>query len=700
MKNSLLYKAHYIIILLLFASCRSNKYNIKESQWTIKYNTESGTVSLFHQSHPILQEVYARVKIGNDTLESKNYNLVAIKKNSIQDKLGKGNKYIFEYKAKNKPQLKHCFYNYSSYPNCILTELIIENKEQIETNYITPLYSIKEQSFLPNDNSNRVVRVPFDNDNFVSYLCSPFPTPNISFEVSCFFNGKSRQGLVIGSVEHNIWKTGVLSHGNNKSFNTLEKLECYGGITHELTRDINKQEDKPSCEHGKIKGTLIKSPKILIGYHTDWRKGMEEYATINSKITPPRQWNKEVPFGWNSWGAMANHVNYTGVTDVSDFIKNDLQPKGFENNSTTYIGLDSFWDNFSDDELKEFVLHCNANNQKAGIYWCPFSDWFGNPNSEVEGTNGKYKYKDIYLYANNKPRKIESLAVDPTHPGTKQRIDYYISRFKELGFSYIKLDFINNGALEADSFYNPNVTTGIQAYNEGMDYLSKACDDLFMALSIAPIFPSQYGTSRRISCDTWGAMNEKPWGSTGYMLNSLSFGWWIDRLYPFNDADHILLYNPEEANDYKEGANRARVTSAVITGIYMLGDNFSLKGNYPGNLEARKRAIKVTTNPDINAIARLGHSFYPIEGYIIEQPHLSEKLFMCETEECTYVVIFNFDSTNNLSGKINLDRINLKKKSIINTTELWTGKKGIINNDALLYDVSPQDVQVYKINKK
>lgn len=100
MKNSLLYKALYIIILLLFASCSSNKYNIKESQWTIKYNTESGTVSLFHQSHPILQEVYARVKIGNDTLESKNYNLVAIKKNSIQDKLGKGNKYIFEYKAK------------------------------------------------------------------------------------------------------------------------------------------------------------------------------------------------------------------------------------------------------------------------------------------------------------------------------------------------------------------------------------------------------------------------------------------------------------------------------------------------------------------------------------------------------------------------------------------------------------------------
>ena len=111
----------------------------------------------------------------------------------------------------------------------------------------------------------------------------------------------------------------------------------------------------------------------------------------------------------------------------------------------------------------------------------------------------------------------------------------------------------------------------------------------------------------------------------------------------------------------KKGANRARVTSAVITGIYMLGDNFSLKGNYPGDLESRKESHESNNQPDINAIARLGHSFYPIEGYIIEKPHLSEKLFMCETEECTYVVIFNFDSTNNLSGKINLDKLIFRK---------------------------------------
>ena len=37
-----------------------------------------------------------------------------------------------------------------------------------------------------------------------------------------------------------------------------------------------------------------------------------------------------------------------------------------------YINLDSYWDSFSDDQLKQFVEHCHANGQRAGIYWSHF----------------------------------------------------------------------------------------------------------------------------------------------------------------------------------------------------------------------------------------------------------------------------------------------------------------------------------------
>ena len=63
-------------------------------------------------------------------------------------------------------------------------------------------------------------------------------------------------------------------------------------------------------------------------------------------------------------------------------------------------------------------------------------------------------------------------------------MNYYIDRFKALGIKYIKLDFLNQGSCEADYFYNPDITTGIQAYNYGMKHFAERCgDDMFIVLS-------------------------------------------------------------------------------------------------------------------------------------------------------------------------------------------------------------------------
>lgn len=693
-----------VVLLLLFCSnlqareiTRDNK--IKGNDWEITYNPISHAMDYSHNGSVILKGVYAKAKIGTKEIESRDFKKVEIRKERINDLLGKGAKYIVTYS--NGPlstvQIEQNYYFYS-HRNYFLTEVFLLSTDgNIASNYIAPLYTLEKNSFLPQDTTNRALRVPYDNDAFVSYLSAPLKEEIVSFEVTSIFNGLSRNGLVIGSVEHDTWKTGICYHGEDNRY--ITKLECFGGITHELTRDISNKPNRPSKEHGSIQGKRLKSPKILVGFFNDWRKGMELFGEVNAAIAPPRQWEAGTPFGWNSWAAMAEKVNFEGAVDVSDFIKKELQPDGFENQGITYIGLDSFWDNFNEEQLIAFARHCKENGQKAGIYWCPFSDWHGNADGFVEGTNRQWKYKDIYLYANGHPRRIESLAVDPTHPGTKQRMKHYIDKFKQWGYTYIKLDFINNGTLEADSFHNPNVTTGTQAYNEGMHYLGDLCgEDLFLALSIAPIFPSQYGNSRRISCDTWGAMSEKGWGTTNYMLNSLSFGWWLDRVYSFNDADHILLYKPEEADNYKEGANRARITSAVITGIYMLGDNFSSKGSLPGNAQAREKAKIVATNQEINAIAHLGKSFYPIEGYTAQSPEKAENMYMLDTEKYIYIVVFNFHTNLLEEGSLDLQRIGYRKTKKIKGKELWTSTP-ILSGDGLHFSVPPQDVRVYQIEK-
>ena len=567
-------------------------------------------------------------------------------------------------------------------------QTVIVGDKRIASNHIAPFCFDRPQCAFIQGASARSVEVPFDNDHFVHYRSVPAPSSGRSYEASAFFEGLSRKGLIVGSVEHTRWKTGI-DYTTGKS--GISRLYCFGGVADRQTRDQHP--------HGFLSGTEVSSPELMVGIFSDWRQGLETLGDEIARRETPRKWSRGFPVGWNSWAAMERHVNYPGVLSVSDFFASELTSAGFTGEGPVFIGLDSFWDRLNEKELREFVRHCHSNGQEAGIYWCPFSDWLSSPDREVEGSNGKWHYRDIYLRSGGRPLKIESLAVDPTHEGTRMRMKHYISYFKELGFTYLKFDFINNGALEADSYYDPSVTTGIQAYNEGMDYLCRLCgDDMFIALSIAPVFPSRYGNARRISCDTWGAMSERDWGSTGYMLNSLSFGWWLDKVYPYNDPDHILLFKPDEMADFGPGANRARMTSAVITGTVMLGDNLSDKGEIPGDPLARQKVLRYAAGSGVLSLAGKCGSFRPLEGWTARDSNKAEPVYVGDYGDTTAVAIFNFDAEKPLTGEILFNRLDLND-GVRSYREFWSGHVSQSGSASFRYEVAPQDAEIFLLPK-
>jgi autotransporter-associated beta strand protein len=500
-------------------------------------------------------------------------------------------------------------------------------------------------------NDNRALVVPFDNDGFVRYNAMPMNNSGTSYEVGAFYDNTSRNGLVVGSVTHDTWKTGIFFVGAN---NKLNAMNVYGGAT--TPADV--------APHGYVGGNTVSSPTMFVGFGADWRVTLQNYAAENTNFAPRLAWTNGVPFGWNSWGVLQQNISYADAIAVSDYFYVNLMNHHFANKGTVYINLDAFWnDNLTPAQLQSFVNHCHAHGEKAGIYWGPFV-FFGSltdaTNRFVTGTTN-YHYSDMLLRdGNGNPESTDgAYAVDPTHPGTRQSINYSVNLFTNWGFDYVKMDFLSHGALEG-VHYDPNVTTGIEAYNQGMQYvLNQINGRMFISESIAPLFPYQYAHSRRISCDA----QTSGIGDTEYVMNSVSYGWWLNGVYQFNDPDLMVFANGADTNEAQ-----SRLISGAVTGVMLNGDDLTTTNGQNG-------AQPFLTNAAIDSVARVGQTFMPVEG---NTGNSAVNIFVRQDGATWHVAVFNYTAST-ANQTVNLTRVGLPPGNYI-ATDLWDGTTSAVTN--------------------
>lgn len=196
--------------------------------------------------------------------------------------------------------------------------------------------------------------------------------------------------------------------------------------------------------------------------------------------------------------------------------------------------------------------------------------------------------------------------------------------------------------------------------------------------AISPLFPAQYAHSRRIACDTFGDI-----AKAEYTLNALTYGWWLAKIYDYNDPDHVVL------DGYGEGENRARVTSAIISGLFLSGDDFS----EAGSAAAKERAKLYLTNKDINALAKIGKPFRPVEG---NAGNRAANLFTQSAGDGFYLAVLNY-SNSPVTVMIDLSRIGLSAKQPYQVKELWSGQAACVSN-LFTISIKPTDAAVYQLS--
>ena len=607
----------------------------------LEYNLTAGTTDFYWQNSKKISAFYSGVTLSTGYIKGINYS-------SWSYSVISSNQVVVTATGSGLPVMKQYFTLDQPDSFLIRVDMVGTN---LSANWMGPVVVDSVGGVdLGITNDNRALLVPFDNDGFVSYNAEPINNSGTSYEVGAFYDNTSRNGLVVGSVTHDTWKTGVFFVGAN---NQLNAMNVFGGAT--TPADV--------MPHGYVSGNTVSSPTMFVGFGADWRVTMQNYAAENTSFVPRLAWTNGVPFGWNSWGVIQQYINYTDAIAVSDYFYVNLMHANFSDNGTVYINLDSFWNNLSSFELQSFVNHVHAHGQKAGIYFGPFVVFLATnqlTNTFIQGSTNTWLYSDAILKDINGNYEMSDggYALDPTHPGTKDMINYFINLYTNWGFDYIKMDFLSHGSFEG-VHYDTNVTTGIEAYNQGMQYVLNAINGrMFISESIAPLFPYQYAHSRRISCDAQTSLI----ANTAYVMNSVSYGWWLDNLYQFNDPD-VMVFNGYGATTNE---NQSRLISGAVSGLMLDGDALT-------NSSAINNVQLLLTNQAIANVARVGQTFTPVEG---NTGTSAANIFARQNGATWCIAVFNYTSKAT-NETVNLSRAGLPPGSY-NAANLWDGTAAVV----------------------
>ena len=545
--------------------------------------------------------------------------------------------------------LKRHLYLYETGEIVIRLELRDKRGAKIRSRYLAPLdapYPDKTGNPLFLSLDQKMLLVPYDNDMWARYE-SAVPRPGrTSYDVTAIYNEQTFEGLVVGAMDFDVWKNAIVWSAHD-----ARAFTAFCGVADAATHDM--------LPHGIVSGESVISSRFVMFWSSNIKEGMVRYGALCTKFHPPRPWRGKSVFGWNSYSALGLGLKLSHWEEAGDFIRKEL-PAFCDEDGISYINLDGCF-GMSRKEIRRIVDKLHANGQKAG--------WYAAPCIAMKFMSHLPPFSSMILKDERGqplPPADGSLPLDVTHPLWEKYARNQIKSVLDLGFDYIKLDFLSHAGVEGRHYRKE--FTGRMALNHAYriieNEISKAGREVFVSLSIAPLFPYHLGNARRSCCDSFGHMDD-----TRYVLNALNFGWWTNgTLYRYNDPDHLALYHsvidgrPETA----QSEARSRYLSGLISGTLMiLSDNYGPEGDPDRIHAARQRTKALANNQKLNELAQFGKAFVPVE--------LGSDTASCYTlchQGRYFAALFNFSAKQHMVG-FSAPRGNLPIRG--RTVSLWDG---------------------------
>ncbi|MGF7038367.1 hypothetical protein [Mucilaginibacter lappiensis] len=684
MKKKILLSPLVVIALMLFGQqsyaqkifTTVSKLSVTAQQVTITLDAHTGMVNYLFANGIRIDNTVAYINdLKAGIVSTADFSKHTYTNKAVHDNMGNGMQFTVTHSDDKHPfVLEQRFTYYKDHPY-ILISLTAKNKGAkgavLETRDISPIAVLpqyKGKLFIPGT-APRILDVPFDNDDWTSTLERSWPkagapkSSGITYEFAAIYDMLKNSGLVIGSVKHDFWKTG-LAYQTAAELGYVDSLKVFGGAS---TPDDPKL--KPAyggndgthdlVKHGTMIGQSVSSPTIFLCAMDDLHEAFVQYGQVNSTINGKQTWQGYAPVYWNSFG-VEGVLGYEGVMmppaveKTSDFLHTLTN---FSSYSKPVMSIDSYDQTiYSTEVLANLGKYFAKNNQQMGFYFIPFAKWSWK--DDIKGTlpGSNYELKDVLLHDNDgkpimyKDGKWGAYAMDPTHPAIRLYIIEQLKKAKAINAKFLKIDFLTGGALESTIRYNKNIRTGMQAYDYGMKTLRFLVDsimgkDIFITQAISPMFPHQYAHTRFISTDVYSHLRDDQQGFPHYGSTEASLatgshmGWMQGTLFPYTNLDVSIMKSFQKNPDLSEQEIKVRIYAMMVMGS-ILGDGSDFRQSL-----AASRAQQFLNNKQIAAFFSNPKAFIPLKA--ADGETFDQQLSFYLPGNTTMLALFNFDKQKN-----------------------------------------------------
>jgi alpha-galactosidase len=392
-------------------------------------------------------------------------------------------------------------------------------------------------------------------------------------------------------------------------------------------------------------GESVTSERVMFAAGKDYYSQLDNYGAVIRELHHSRV-SADNMLGWWSWTAFYTKITQGAALTNAQWLAEHLRVLGYD-----YFHFDLGYGysrgEYSTPNASQFSRGMWDLTQricrlglKVGVWTAPFEvgerAWIYEHHKDWLVHNA---YGDSISIGDAEEVKGERLFVlDVTHPDAQEYLrETYRTLVREWGARYIKLDFMDNTAIEG-YYHRPN-TTALEAQRIGLEIIRKAVgEDVLLDKDGSPMLnPVGLVDEGRISQDTGHAFLRSKEAAPG-----IAARYYMHRNFFITDPDAFTVSRQlleERTIQAPVTLNEAQVSialAAVSGGMFEIGDDLPTLGSDP-------ERVALVRNPDLLAMAKLGRAALPLDLLTYADKDEQPRVFLLrEDQRQSMLAVFNW----------------------------------------------------------